>query len=408
MSGLWIFFSAFLIAGIIFSIVGFRKFKDPFDSKNWLFIGALLFIAPVLLTVGFYTIIQFTSPSKIDLSRFLFGIVFFEVIILAVILFARFGMAKDHVARNIIFGFSVFLFIQLLVPSLFFTSSALGLPTSGSSGDYKRYKDFTYQVEDGEIAISYYSGHDQIVVVPSNIYWKKVTRIKLIAFAENDITGIVIPDSIKTIDAEAFQECKSLTDITIPDSVTSIGEKAFYLCSALTEINVSSGNPNYTSVEGVLYSKDMTTLIACPPGKSGSVTVPDTVRYIGVSAFSGCSKLTSVTMPQIMTSIGAYAFYGCSSLTSITIPVGVTKIEDATFRGCTGLTTVTIPEGVTGIGLSAFNGCSSLTAITLPKSLTGFGKDAFAYCDKMVIHCPLNSGAQLFAEMNGFDFVLVD
>ncbi len=402
MSGLWIFPGAFLIAGIICSIVGIRKFKDPFDSKHWLFIGALLFIAPVLLILVFYA----TFYGR--LAQYLFGIVFFEVIILAVILFARFGMARDHGARNIIVVFSIFLFIQLLIPTFYITSSGMGLPISGSSGDYKEYKDFTYQVEDGEIAISYYSGHDQVVEVPSRIYWKKVTRIKSIGLDSNDITGIVLPDTIKTIDAEAFQSCKSLTDITIPDSVTSIGEKAFLFCSALTEINVSSGNPNYTSVEGVLYSKDMTTLIACPPGKSGSVTVPDTVRYIGVSAFSGCSKLTSVTMPQIITSIGAYAFYGCSSLTSITIPVGVTKIEDATFRGCTGLTTVTIPEGVTGIGLSAFNGCSSLTAITLPKSLTGFGKDAFAYCDKMVIHCPLNSGAQLFAEMNGFDFVLVD
>ena len=125
MTGLWIFFSAFLIAGIIFSIVGFRKFKDPFDSKNWLFIGALLFIAPVLLTVGFYTIIQFTSPSKIDLSRFLFGIVFFEVIILAVILFARFGT------------------VHILCPSRHLPARFVFDPFHdrggiGSEGDYKR------------------------------------------------------------------------------------------------------------------------------------------------------------------------------------------------------------------------------------------------------------------------------
>jgi hypothetical protein len=81
---------------------------------------------------------------------------------------------------------------------------------------------------------------------------------------------------------------------------------------------VDSQNPAYTSVEGVLFNKNRTVLIAYPVGKQGSYTVPSNVTSIGNYAFYRCSGLTSITIPSSVTSIGDEAFNGCRSM-SITI-----------------------------------------------------------------------------------------
>ena len=123
----------------------------------------------------------------------------------------------------------------------------------------------------------------------------------------SNLSEVSLPSGVESIGSYAFGNCSSLATITIPASVTSISLNPFIGCSSLTATNVNSSNPNYTSVDGVLYNKDKTTLIACPSTKSGVFTVPSGVKTINNNAFTGCTKLTSVLLPAGLEKIYNYA-----------------------------------------------------------------------------------------------------
>lgn len=133
------------------------------------------------------------------------------------------------------------------------------------------------------------------------------------------LVSVTFSEGVKSIGVwEPFGGCTSLTTVYIPSSLTSIALIAFDRLPSLTSINVDGDNPNYASVEGVLYDRSTTQLLVCPEGKVGSFTPPNTITSIEDEAFSYCNKLISVTVPGSITTIGRGAFYECSALTSIT------------------------------------------------------------------------------------------
>lgn len=208
-----------------------------------------------------------------------------------------------------------------------------------------------------------------------------VTAIQDQAFKNcSGLISVILPSSLKRIGTDAFRGCSSLLDMTIPASVTSIGEKAFYDCPELKQLTVDPNNAHYASVDGVLFDKNKTTLIAYPNTTSSQYTIPSCVKTIGVRAFMDCTSLTSVTIPSSVTTIMPGAFKGCTGLTSITLPTSLKSIGAEVFKGCTGLTSITIPKSVKTIGTEAFKGCTGLTSITIPTSVTEIGPSAFAGC----------------------------
>ena len=177
------------------------------------------------------------------------------------------------------------------------------------------------------------------------------------------LTGIEIPNSVLTIETSAFSHCSRLTSVAIPGSVSEIGVLAFSYCYDLKSITVASDNPTYDSRDNcnALIKTSTNSLVA---GCKASV-IPNTVTEIANLAFLNCYGLTSIDIPNSVTSIGNNAFAGCVDLAGITIPSSVNTIAASAFYGCRSLASVTIPNSVLFIGRQAFEQCNNITSVFL-------------------------------------------
>jgi hypothetical protein len=173
------------------------------------------------------------------------------------------------------------------------------------------------------------------VTLPSSI-----TSIGRYAFGYcRNISTLAFPSTVSTIQNWAFTDCGNNLAITIPAATTTIQNLAFEAFNG--PINVDGSNPNYSSLNEVLFNKDKTTLIQCPASKSGDYIVPSTVTLIGQNSFSRCTRLNGyITIPPSVTTIGGWAFRECGVTGPLTIPESVDSIGNGAFNWCTALTSI--------------------------------------------------------------------
>lgn len=188
-------------------------------------------------------------------------------------------------------------------------------------------------------AFAYCEGLTSVTIPNSVITIEDRTFYKCIG-----LKFVSIPNSINKIKSTSFSGCAGLTSVTIPNSVTSIENYAFSRCTSLNEFIVSENNPVYKTIDGVLFNRDGTKLIACPSGKSNTYTIPNNVITIESGAFEGCTGLISVTIPKSVTIIGEYAFYDC--LVQRIYSEGTTppKIYSTTFTNVDNYCVLYVPQ----------------------------------------------------------------
>jgi hypothetical protein len=254
------------------------------------------------------------------------------------------------------------------------------------------------------------------------------------------LTSITLPASITTIGYSAFCGCTHLATCVLPASLTTINyaypgyanyAEPFVGCEALTVFTApNEGLTNFEIIDGVLFSKDGTTLALYPYGKSEeayaipegvtaiaqdgwgnaweknphlkTLSLPSSFTAIGSDALSNLSALTTVTMVNAanILSIGDSAFSEDTQLTNFVIPEGVTAIGQNAFTGCSHLASVTLPSSLLSLGTYAFENCTALTSITLPASLTTFDRGVFSGCTALT-EIKVEAGNTAFKSVDG-------
>ena len=184
-----------------------------------------------------------------------------------------------------------------------------------------------------------------------------------------------------TIGTGAFIGCTALTSITIPENVTSIGGGAFAKCSSLSTVNFNATKCETmgTLTSPVFYQSPVTAInfgsnvkyipdYAFRQSSSfvspATITIPESVYYIGEYAFAYNMFLKTVNLPDKLTSLPQYMFYGCKALTTINTPKLLNTLGNYVFYDCLSLTAMDLPATVSNIGYGAFEGCSALKITT--------------------------------------------
>lgn len=270
--------------------------------------------------------------------------------------------------------------------------------------------DYSYEIlNDGTLRLYQYEGTDTNIVVPDTIDGRKVTVLGNSTFQyctqASDIESVTLPDSLTTIEKNAFYNCEKLKSVTIPPNVSSIGLAAFVEGlseSSLTEIKVDPENPYFSEKDGVVFSKDGTKLIVFPSGRSGDYQIPDGTVSVGDYAFYYCVNVSSITVPGSVRSLGEGAFGNCSSLTKAVLNEGLEEIGEYAFQSSSGIRDIIIPASVKSVGKNGLR-LSSECRIRVLSTDTVWADDAFR--DSALIAGKKDSTLQKYAEDRGCTFV---
>ena len=246
---------------------------------------------------------------------------------------------------------------------------------------------------------------------------------------EEEVTALVIPESVTEIGDHAFTYCSSITSVDFGKGVTKIGNKAFYLCTGLTSLVLPESLTELS--EGAFSSCN----------KLQTVDLDANLQVIGDRAFAGCSKLLSVKIPDSVKTIGEEAFDNCMAMTELVIGTGLESVRKDAFKSCLGLgerngvqgkvivkdfdvwcrikfesqkanpvdyaerlyindtelTELNYPTGIGVVNDYAFNGFKHLTKITLPDDVTTIGGFAF-YENEALTEVTFGAGLEVVGE----------
>ena len=260
-----------------------------------------------------------------------------------------------------------------------------------------------------------------VVEIPAIIADDPIT-IARGAFRGCKMTELILPDTVTTINSEAFEDCKNLTTIHFPASFTDFHGKSensgdnggldswIKGCDSLKAFTVSENNPHYKSMNGILYSKDGKTVGPVPPAISfdsinwngifaigdfafcgretqrADIEIPSQITSIGDYAFCGYGGswydssydgTVNIKLNEGLASIGEYAFSSIYHLEEIDLPDSLTTLGKGAFASDNQLKSMTIPPKVTVIPDSLFEECLNLESVTLPNGITEIGQLAF-------------------------------
>lgn len=191
---------------------------------------------------------------------------------------------------------------------------------------------------------------------------------------------IIIPAGQTLIPDSAYYKCMEMTSLTLPASIDSIGRHTIDHCFKLKWLGVDAANPHFTSIDGVIYTKDGQTLVLCPPGRTGEFVLPDKVTAIAPYAFSSCKKLTSIVLSE-----------------------GIEEIPEGAFSRCWGLEKINLPQGLKRIGRRAFDG-TIIQKMNMPTTMERIDDEAFINTSLVEVNLrvtkPFELGENVFSEIH--------
>ncbi len=320
--------------------------------------------------------------------------------------------------------------------------------------DLQEADDWEYIEQNGGLFITTCHSTDKDLVVPDTIDGKPVIGIMSFGKSAKYAETITIPDSVTYISNEVIDYAwNEIQTINIGSGVANLDADAFSKCEYLKAINISGENPNYSSVDGIVYNKsgdtlivyplgqgdsytvtenvtnidvlytksyyshinvvadenskvfktvdgvtynnDMSLVISCDDEKTGEYVMPESVNAIANAAFAE-SNLSSVTISKNVTAITYFAFANCSNLETVNMPDSITVIETSAFSNCSSLETIDLPDSITEIGGAAFSGSNLKNLKKLPKNLKSIGDGAFRGTQIVSLNIP--TGLEIIGE----------
>lgn len=293
--------------------------------------------------------------------------------------------------------------------------------------EYCNDKDFIYDIQPERVCIKKYVGQGGCIVLPSfTPDGMGITTVGCDAFGScEDIIKVSIPEGYDTIEAGAFWFCEKLNEVNLPNSLRSIGSHAFSGCESLKRIslpdsisqigpgafiscdqleitlsnNIKTVNPyDFTGVKAIYVKKNHPTLVSI----DGVVFSKDMSMLI---SYQGDSCKEQYNIPEEVKIINHRAFHRCK-LKHIVLPKSLKIIKDDSFERCEQLVDIEIPEGTVSIGNRAFTECRNLAKVVLARTLSQIGECCFSGCGRAIFAVSKQSYAHQYCVINKFFYTI--